>query len=902
DILKRIGRWADYENDYRTMDQTYMESVMWVIKELDKKGLLYKSYKTMAYSWGAETPSANYEIEYEERTDKAVTVLFPLKEEDNTSLVLWTTTPWTLPSNMLVAVGKDISYCLVEEDGQKYILAEGLVGKYFKEPTILRTMKGSELVGKEYTPPYPYFEDLRSQGAFKIQSAAFVTTEDGTGLVHIAPFGIDDYDLLVAHQIPIVCPVDARANFVDLVSDFKGLNVFEANEPIIQDLKKRDLLVKQETIVHNYPYCWRTKKPLIYKPIDSWFVSVQKIKDRMIELNKDINWIPDHIKTGRFGKWLENAKDWSITRTRFWGTPMPVWESDNPNFPRTDIFGSLAELEKATGQKIEDLHKPDIDKIVYPNPDDPSGQTMMRRTPEVMDCWFDAGSMPYGSVHHPFSGKSKEDILPADFIIEGQDQTRGWFYGLHVLSTALFDQPAYKTCTVNGMVVGEDKKKLSKSLKNYPDPMELFEDLGADSFRWYALNSAMFKAENLTIDSKGKLVEKEMRSAIIPFWNAYHFFTLYANADGITAKESWDSEHTLDQYILAKLSETISAVTACMDAYAFDKATAELSKFLEVLNNWYIRRSRSRFWGTGVSKESEQAAFDTLYTVLVSVSKLMAPVVPMLAEYIYQNLTGEESVHLADWDKPVEMARPRRELVGLMDVVRAICSTGKSVREDHQLRNRLPLTSGTIALAPYDLNTRHLREIDKPEFKQIIEDELNVKKVEITEKLEKFADKIPYLFTPIIGKRRGTALKEIISALKRKEYKHIDGKLNLGNCELLPDEWEMRLAVKEDLTGKALSDNTAVVILDTKITDDLYAEGLARDFVRLIQDERKRLDFHVSDRIKIVYQSEDEKVLAALKKFEAYIKDQVLADDMTIGTADQDGLLDGRSVKFTVQQ
>ncbi|MHA1540855.1 MAG: isoleucine--tRNA ligase [Alphaproteobacteria bacterium] len=892
--LKRIGRWGDYENQYQTMDKNYMESVIAVIKKLHEKGLLYKAYKTMAYSWGAECPSSNVELEYKKRTDKAITVLAELENKPNTFLVLWTTTPWTLPSNMIVAVGKNIDYVEVEEDGKKYILAENLAERYFKNPLIINRYKGSDLEEMPYKPIFPYFKDMKKQGCFQIHCADFVTAKDGTGLVHIAPFGEDDYNLLVEKKIEVVCPVNAKAEFIAPIKDYLGLNVFDSNEPIIQDLKKRGILVKQETIVHNYPHCWRTGTPLIYKPIDSWFVNVQKIKKQIIANNQNVNWITKHIKNGRMGKWLENARDWSITRNRFWGTPMPVWESDNADFPRIDIFGSIAEIEKASGMKIKDLHRPEIDKIVYKNPADPTGKTMMRRVSFVMDCWFDAGSMPYASIHYPFENKDKfERHFPADFIIEADEQTRGWFYGLIVLSTALFNIPSYKNVMTNGMVMAGDGKKMSKSLKNYPDPDKLFQTIGADPFRWFILSSNLFNAETVAIDLHGEIVKKASRNALLPLWNAYHFFTLYANADGIKAEEISESSDILDTYILAKKQELEIKMTGLLDGYKFDKATEEISKFLEILNNWYIRRSRTRFWGTDVSKESEQIAFNTLYTVLVSVVKLMAPITPMLSEFIFQNLTGEESVHLTDWKKAENLSDQQLKLISSMDAVRAYCSAGKTVRENTKLRNRLPLQSATIVREDF----KNLEQ-----FSSLISEELNLKSVLFSSDLNSFAEPFLYIKTPEVGKRLGSALQKIIPASKKNQYEIKDKKLHIAGYILNENEFESRLEIKKGFTGKALADNTGVIVLDTEITDELYAEGLARDFIRVIQDERKRLDLDISDRIKISYNSESEKVLASMKKWDTYIKEQVLADEIKIEDSSREGIIDDIKIKFEVKK
>ncbi|MBN2675793.1 MAG: isoleucine--tRNA ligase [Alphaproteobacteria bacterium] len=892
-LLKRVGRWGDYGNQYYTMDETYMESVIAVVKKLNEKGLLYKDYKTMAYSWGAETPLSNAEakMEYQERTDKAITVLAELKDTPNTYLVLWTTTPWTLPSNMAVAVGEEIDYVEIEEDGKKYIIGKSLYSKYFKEPTLVREFKGKDLVGKSYHPIFPYYQELENEGAFKVYAGGFVTTTEGTGLVHLAPFGEDDYFVLMENKIPIVCPVNEKAEFISPIMDYAGLNVFDSNEQIIRDLKTAGKLVKQESYVHNYPYCWRTKTPLIYKPIDSWFVNVEKIKEKAIAHNQTVNWIPEHLKDGRFGKWLENARDWSISRNRFWGTPMPVWESENSDFPRTDIFGSIAEIEKVSGMKIKTLHRPEIDSVVYPNPDDPSGKTMMRRVPFVLDCWFDAGSMPYASVHYMFEVGKDVPNFPADFIVEGQDQTRGWFYGLLILGTALFDIPAYKTVMTNGMILDENKKKMSKSLKNYPDPDKLFSTVGADSFRWFILGSPLFKAESVSIDLHGEVIRKASREALIPLWNAYHFFTLYANADGIQAKEITESSAILDRYILAKMHQLEVEVVEALDLYSFDKATTFISEFLEILNNWYIRRSRDRFWGTDVSKEDEQSAFDTLYTVLVHLSKLMAPMTPMISEYIYQNLTGGESVHLVDLNLKELLEDSEIQMIQEMDTVRAMCSAGKAVRETYRLRNRLPLASTTLV---------HLNAESLKPYLSLIADELNVKNVVFASNLNDFAKQSLYILTPVVGARLGSALKDIVPASKKGNYEIKNGKLHIAGHILNEDEFENRLEVKEGLAGQALSDNTGVIVLDTEISDDLYVEGLARDFIRLIQDERKKQEFDISDRVNLVVESADEKLVSALKTWQDDIQKQVLADSLSFKEATNSAKIEDFELKFDV--
>ncbi|MBP5615014.1 MAG: isoleucine--tRNA ligase, partial [Alphaproteobacteria bacterium] len=496
DMFKRIGRWVDFSNDYKTMDLSFMESVIHNFKTLYDKGLVYEDFRVMPYSWAAETPISNFEVNlgYQEKTDTAITIMFQL--ENGMKILVWTTTPWTLPSNLMLAVGKDIDYAIMEEDGQKYVLAEARLGAYKKQlehATKVGSMKGSDLIGLSYEPMFGYFKDLKQKGAFKVLAGDFVSTEDGTGVVHIAPgFGQDDFDACRAYDenFPVVCPVDEAGRFTSEVPDYTGKQVFETNEPIMAWLKENHLLVKKEQYTHSYPFCWRTDTPLIYKAMSSWYVKVTDVKDEMVKNNQEINWVPDHIKDGRFGKWLEGARDWSISRNRFWGTPIPVWRSDNPEFDRIDVFGSIEEIKQKTGFDVKDLHKPSIDDVVYKNPDDPSGKTMMRRVSDVFDCWFESGSMPYAQVHYPFENKDWfESHFPADFIVEAMDQTRGWFYTLTVLSTALMGKPAFKNCICTGLLMAEGGQKLSKRLKNYPDPNEVLDNIGSEALRWFLVSS-----------------------------------------------------------------------------------------------------------------------------------------------------------------------------------------------------------------------------------------------------------------------------------------------------------------------------------------------------------------------------------------------------------------------------
>jgi len=896
DMFKRIGRWVDFNHDYKTMNLSFMESVIHNFKELYDKGLIYEDYRVLPYSWAAETPLSNFEVNlgYRDKTDNAITVMFKL--ENGKKILVWTTTPWTLPSNLMLAVGKDIDYVIMNEDGQDYIIAEARLGSYKKQlenAQQVGKLKGSDLVGMSYEPMFPYFKHLKEKGAFKVLAGEFVSTEDGTGVVHIAPgFGQDDFDVCRAYDenFPVVCPVDEAGKFTAEVPDYAGKQVFETNEPIMQWLKENRILVKKEQYTHTYPYCWRTDTPLIYKAMSSWFVKVTDFRDEMVKNNQEINWIPGHIKDGRFGKWLEGARDWSISRNRFWGTPIPVWKSDNPKFPRIDVFGSVAEIKEKTGVEVTNLHKPYIDDVVYNNPDDPTGQTKMRRVSDVFDCWFESGSMPYAQIHYPFENKEWfENHFPADFIVEAIDQTRGWFYTLTVLSTALHNKPAFKNCICTGLLMAEGGQKLSKRLKNYPDPNDILETIGSDALRWFLISSPVLKGGNVSVDKEGKEIAKAARKALIPFWNAYYFFTLYANAEGIKAEEISSSSDVLDSYILAKLKTLVNGVKADMDAYEIARACTQVEDFLEILNNWYIRRSRARFWDG-----EDLSAFNTLYTVLINVAKIAAPLMPFMSEFIYKGLTGEESVHLADLPN-LSAIQDNQKLIAQMDMVRAISSVAKAIREEHKLRNRLPLKSMIIA----GDNTESLQD-----FVEAIKDEVNVKEVILKSDIADVAGRFLYLKTPLIGKRLGAYMKDIMAKSKTDEWsQNADGTLSIAGQTLFAEEYELRLVIKDGMSGQALPDNTAVVILDTEVDENLEKEGIARDFVRMIQALRKSKDFDISDRIKLAYSSSDAKVKTAITEYADYIKEQVLALEIAETASISEPTIDelgGAEVKFDV--
>ncbi len=873
-IINRLGRWVDMENAYKTMDKEYSESILWAFKTLYEKGLLYEDFRILPYSWAAETPLSNFEVNqgYQDKTDNTATVKFSL--ENGLTLLAWTTTPWTLPSNLMLVVGSDIDYSIYELNGEKLVLATARVSAYKKElekATLIREIKGSELVGLHYTPLFPYFADYREKyDAFQVLSGEYVSTEDGTGVVHTAPgFGEDDFSICKSFNkdFPVLCPVDNEGKFTAEVSDYKGMQVFDTNDLIFTRLKEEGKLFQKSQITHSYPFCWRTDKPLIYKAMSSWFVRVEDIKNELIKANETITWIPDHIKYGRFGKWLEGARDWSISRNRFWGAPLPVWKSDDPKYPRIDVFGSIAEIEKASGMKVVDLHRPYIDEIVYPNPDDPTGKSMMRRIPDVFDCWFESGSMPFASCHYPFENKDWFDKnFPSDFIIEGTDQTRGWFYTLVVLGVALFGRAPFKTCVCSGFVFDEKGQKLSKKLKNYSEPTEFFDKYGSDALRWIMLSSPALRGETIRLSKEGTEIAVSSRKAQIPYYNAYHFFTLYANADEIKAEYNTSSDEIMDRYILSKLDELKEKAKSAMDNYDIATFTTLCERFLDILNNWYIRQCRERFWGTSVLKETQIKAFNTLYTVLIDLSKIMAPLMPFITDFVYKNLTGKDSVHLDNYATATGIKD--ENLISAMDTVISVCSSVKTLREEAAIRNRQPLSTLTIASPK--------TETLKP-YTDIIKTECNVKNIEFTTDIDKYAKKILYIYTPIVGKRLGRALAEIQKASKANQYEIVNGICKIAGYELQPNEFEIKVEVLGDFKGKSTSDNSAVVLLDTTITPELKTEGIIRDFIRAIQEERKNQDLNISDRITIKYNSSDISICDGIEKSNNEIATTTLA-------------------------
>ena len=893
-IITRLGRWVDFEHDYKTMEPDYMESIWWVVKSLWEKGLMYEGHYILPYCPRCSTVLSNHELNlggYKDVHDPAITVKFTVKGQSDTFFLAWTTTPWTLPSNLALAVGEEIDYVKVRDGKEYYILAEARLESYYRDSSeyeIIERMKGTALKGMEYKPLFSYFADAAEKGAFRVFTADYVTTEDGTGIVHTAPgFGEDDYNTCKGTGIPTVCPIDDECRFTSEVSDYKDRFVKDCDKDIIARLRDEGRLIKRDNYLHSYPHCWRCESPLIYRAVSSWFVDIGKIKDSMLAANDRILWVPAHLKKGRFGKWLENARDWAISRNRYWGNPIPIWKCEDCG--EMICIGSRDELEEKSGHRLDDLHKHYVDHIEI----DCSCGSKMKRIPDVLDCWFESGSMPYAQNHYPFENKEHfEQNFPANFISEGLDQTRGWFYTLTILAAALFDSAAFETVIVNGLVLAEDGKKMSKSARNYSDPSEVMNKFGADALRLFLMNSAVVRAEDLKYSDDGVL--EILKSIIIPLWNAYSFFVTYANIDNASPEGAPDeTDNPLDKWILSEAEKLVFEVTEQLDSYELQKAIAPILNFIDLLNNWYIRRSRRRFWRSENDSDKTQA-YQTLYSVLMKLITVACPFIPFVTEEIYLNLKADdapESVHLCDW--PVyEEARRDFDLEHKMAVTRQAVSMGRALRSMHSLKTRQPLKA-------LNLVTRDRSEkLVLREMADIISEELNVKEVIFRENEEELVEYSAKANFKVLGSKLGPNMKAAaaaIAGLKPGEIQSLlEGAvlsmdLDFGTLDLTEESVVIQRHEKDNM--KVLNEGSLTVALDSEITEELMQEGMVRDIVRSVQNLRKDMDLDVTDRI-ILTISGSETVKAAVEGFQDYLLAETLTSNWNWSRADDSARVD----------
>ncbi|NGX63038.1 MAG: Isoleucine--tRNA ligase [Candidatus Anoxychlamydiales bacterium] len=871
--INRIGRWVDFSNTYKTMDLSYMESVWWVFKQLYDQDLIYEGFKVMPFSAKLGTPLSNFEanLNYQEVDDPSLVVKFQMLKDKDTYFLAWTTTPWTLISNLALAVHPDIEYAKVKDKktNKNFILAKERVSNFFKDDfEIISTFKGIKLKDEKYIPLFDYFSDQKD--AFRVLVDDFVDLEEGTGIVHTAPaFGEVDFYVCKKERIELVCPVDSYGRFTKEIKEYENKLVKDCDKLIIRRLKEEGKIFLASTIRHRYPFCWRTDTPLIYKAVKTWFVAVEKIKDKLIEANKKIHWVPEHIKDGRFGKWLENARDWAISRNRFWGTPIPIWRDQNNNIV---VMDSIKELEKKTNKKVTNLHRQFIDDLTFEH----QGSTY-KRIDEVFDCWFESGSMPYAQNHYPFENKEMtETSFPADFIAEGLDQTRGWFYTLNVISSAIFNKPAFKNVIVNGIILAEDGNKMSKRLKNYPEPELLISKYGADAIRLYMLHSPAVKGEDLKFTEKG--VSVILRQILLPFWNSYVFLATYANIYKWTPTNDFkDPKADIDRWIISLLNKLISDVEIALDKYELNKAIDPIVEFIEHLTNWYIRRSRTRFWADEDTQDRKDAFF-TLHHVILTLSKITAPFVVFISDAIYKELKTDDmptSVHLCDWPT-VDKTKLDIDLVNQMDYVQRSVSIGHALRKEYKLKVRQPLAKAYI-----EADIKILNYLEKQ--KHLIEDELNVKEVVLLKDESRFIKLEAKPNFRTLGKKVQKLLPKAQKIIQNFTQDQMNLILNNQIVEITIDDQKITLTsddvvidrkVKEGVA--AFRDKDIAVALDTTITDDLFEEAIAREIVNKINLLRKEKNFNVTDRIHVIFDSTD-LLKKSYEKHKKYIDHEILA-------------------------
>ncbi len=887
EYITEMARWVDYDNAYKTMTPQFMESVMWAFKQCYEKGLIYKDYRVTPYCMHCETSLSISDTRESDSTrprqDRWIIARFKADNQEidgkKVYFLAWTTTPWTLPSNLCLAIGEKLDYAYVDVGEAIYVACKNVLSNFKKvfgeQPCIVKECKGADLLGMTYEPLFPYFASKKSDGAFRVVSADYVGADEGVGIVHTAPaFGEDDYWTCKRNNIPLVNPVDAKGHFTEEITDFYNVtnqngdgDVISLNPIIIRFLYDNGKAVADGTIEHNYPHCWRCKRPLIYRAMDAYYFNIDAIKERLIEANEDINWVPDTVKHGRFGNWLENARDWNISRNRYWSTPIPIWKCEHCG--KEVVLGSIDEIYAKSGIKLDNLHRQYMDKVAFPCE---CGHGTMKRIPEVLDCWFESASVPFAQKHYPFENKEWFDShFPSDFIVEYTGQLRCWFYYLHVLAIALFDKPAFKNCVVHGTILAKDGKKLSKSSKNYTDPMMLMKTYGTDAFRLYLYQSNAMILNDLLFDESG--IQDTYKSFLLPYWNACNFFISYANIDGFHPDTLAEPDVTsqLDKWILSKLYLTTKSITDNMDAYQVDKYLDQLEPLLDGLTNWYIRRSRRRFWGAEFTKDKKEA-YETLYYVLVNVTKLLAPVAPIISEEIYRNLTGELSVHLADWPVIPEKYHDEK-LLEEVEVAQRIIALSHGIRNKCTIKNRQPLSLMRVAFT----NAAYA-DVAK-DFEDIIKEELNVKKMEILERVDAVASMKYDPNFMVIRSKYPKEVPSLIGAIKSGKYELKDTTVEINGTQYDKDIILVTYLAKEGMA--VASDGAIVVAIDTTITPELYAEGVARDVVRSIQDTRKQLGCEISDKISIQFRGEFP------EEWKEYVLGETLSVEVPIAVPDE---------------
>ncbi|HEX3597832.1 MAG TPA: isoleucine--tRNA ligase [Polyangiaceae bacterium] len=911
--VTRMGRWVDFDNDYKTMDLPFMESVWWAFKKLWDQGRVYKSYRIMPYSWKLGTPLSNFEANsnYKDVQDPAITVRFRvthghemlgLDSELPLYVVAWTTTPWTLPSNLALAVGADVEYVLVHDRQARaiYALAAARLGAYYPKESdyeIVSRVTGAALTGIGYEPLFPYFAD--QPRSFVILSDEFVTTEDGTGIVHLAPaYGEDDFRVCREAGIELVDPLDTEARFTAKVTDFAGAQCKDADRDIIKKLKVDGKLVRQDVLVHSYPFDPRTETPLIYRAIDAWYVRVADQREELVAANAAVNWVPKAVGENRFGNWLKDANDWNISRNRFWGSCLPVWVNESDATDRICV-GSIDELEALSGTRVTDLHKHVVDEVVIQK----DGKTY-RRTPEVLDCWFESGAMPYAQQHYPFErGGELGAFFPADFIAEGLDQTRGWFYTLLVLGVSLFETSPYKNVVVNGLILAEDGQKMSKSKKNYPDPNIVISTHGADALRAYMIDSPVVRGEPLRFSERG--LREIVRTVVLPYWNALSFFTTYAVVDGYDPR-TWQAPPVadrpdIDRWMLSVLQSLVADVNREMEGYRLYNVVPRLVAFIDDLTNWFVRRSRPRFW-KGEDDSDKASGYATLYDALVTFAKVLAPFMPFLTETVYQKLVrpvdaaAPASVHFTDYPQADEDLIDRA-LEERMAVTRDVVALARKVREDHKIKVRQPLRRLTVVHRDPAIRNAVLASA------ALIEDELNVKDVAVSSDENAFAVVTVKPNFKTLGKRLGPKLKEVGETLKSWGFEQVS-ELEKGGTVVVAGE---ALALEDVILQRSSKGEAAVatdghvtVALDTKIDAALEREGIARELVSLLQNARKDAGLDVSDRIVVAWACTDDTVRAALAEHRDAISKEVLAVDFREGAGTESVEINKVPVRYTL--